>query len=521
MLGEYSMNKSKLYELSKKAEQKLNVGDYNGTLSFIRKIQNLGSDNGVGFIASALLINCGSASKDKELVIEGITLLEAHFENFLQSRLAPHAHYNLANGYSELFKFSTEKDPYFALFKTTDLNKAIFHFRRALSFDVKNSMSVSEMLVNLGNCYDSAGRVVDALDCYDKSVKHAPNHGMAVANKGLAIKNYAKLAGEHQVTYLLEAFSLIKTGLKLGVTPESVATFSKNIDEIKQLISDKTILEKTFDFPGCTIKARSNFEKSLVAFCLENGLYLNICNVCKKCNAAIGDTVIIKEMMVSIDESDKYLNLASYLNQIKQDYITARFLLFLSRYKKINLNFVDKRVTLVNTLDHSINNIYVQLVKESFKSFYNILDKIACFIRDYLGLHKKKIYFSNVWYSNKEKKTVYDKITDTKNISLNALFDINRDFERSGPYGNLRDTRNALTHRFVNIKMVQKIEDAENMTEDALITKTIELAKIVRNSIIYLLNFVHVEEMKKNERNKGLCPVLHARQIPDKQKSCR
>ena len=217
----------------------------------------------------------------------------------------------------------------------------------------------------------------------------------------------------------------------------------------------KKILDNPPNFPGCTIKARSKIESYLTEFCLKNGLYLNICNVCKKCDAAIGDTITIKEMTVSIDEKDKYLHLASYLNQIKQDYVTARFLLILSRYNGLNLNFVDKRVTIIDTLDNSIHNIYVHLIKESFKSFYNILDKIACFIQDYLGMPKKRTYFAKIWYSNQENKIIYNKIEDTKNFSLNALFDIHRDFD-NGPYEKLRQTRNALTHRFVNIKTIQK-----------------------------------------------------------------
>ena len=198
-----------------------------------------------------------------------------------------------------------------------------------------------------------------------------------------------------------------------------------------------------------------------------------------------GDTVVIKEMLVSVDERDKYLHLTSYLNQIKQDFVAARFLLILSRYKGVNLNFVDKRVTIIDTLDYSLHNIYIQLIKESFKSFYNILDKIACFIQHYLGLPKKRTYFTKIWYSDQKNKIVHNRIECTKNPSLNALFDIHRNFE-NGPYTKLRQTRNTLTHRFVNIRMTQKIENSDNMKEDTLVVQTIELARIVKNAIIYL-----------------------------------
>ena len=177
-------------------------------------------------------------------------------------------------------------------------------------------------------------------------------------------------------------------------------------------------------------------------------------------------------------------------------------------------------MTIIDTLDYSIHNIYVQLIKESFKSFYNILDKIACFIQDYLGMPKERTYFAKIWYSNQKNKTLHNKIEDAKNFSLNALFDIHRDFE-NGPYKKLKETRNALTHRFVSIRMLQKTENSENMTEDTLLKQTIELARIVKNTIIYLLYFVYWEEKKKQEKNKESTPRLFARKVPDNLKSYR
>lgn len=59
------------------------------------------------------------------------------------------------------------------------------------------------------------------------------------------------------------------------------------------------------------------------------------------------------------------------------------------------------------------------------------------------------------------------------------------------------------------------------MTEDTLVKQTIELARIVKNAIIYLLNFVYEEERKKNRKIKGTIPVLYEQKVPDKLKSYR
>jgi hypothetical protein len=53
------------------------------------------------------------------------------------------------------------------------------------------------------------------------------------------------------------------------------------------------------------------------------------------------------------------------------------------------------------------------------------------------------------------------------------------------------------------------------MTEDTLFNQTIQLAKIVRSCIIYLLYFVYLEEVKKKAKVKGTTVHKFAKEIPD------
>ena len=82
----------------------------------------------------------------------------------------------------------------------------------------------------------------------------------------------------------------------------------------------------------------------------------------------------------------------------------------------------------------------------------------------------------------------------------------------------LKKIRDALTHRFVNIKWISEAEDSENMSEITLVEKTIQLAKLTRNAIIYLLQFVYLQESKKERESDGLIPILYAQDIPDELK---
>jgi len=521
----------KLNKFGQLATQKMNSNDFEGALRVARQIKNLGSDYPVSYVASGILIDAGSAMTNEKIVREGVELLEKDFEAIIRhEEIAPTAYYNLANGKYALSKFRIVNDPYFVCFKETDLNKAINYYRKALGFKLENAMFASQVWVNLGNCYDHLGRVVDALECYDLALKLKPDHGMALGNKGIALLNYASVAGEHEGTFIIEAYSLLTQALNLGVPPENINVFSECAKHIREHFQDKRALDNPPKYPGYRIRSRSKIENFFVEFCLRNKLYLNICNFCQKCDAAIGDTAVIRTMIVEAKRhenadriNDAFLHLSGYLNQIKEDYVTARFLLILSRFTGLNLNFVNKRVRIINTFDHSIHNIRVHLIRTSFKVFYDILDKIACFINEYLnlGVSEKVVSFRRIWYVKNEIKNgiIRDRIVNTKNLSLNALFNLHRDFE-DGPNKKLRITRDALTHRFISIRMIQQQQDEEDMTEDELVRRILELARAVRNAVIYLLHFVYVEETKKKARIEGPLLRLFAQDVPNDLKDC-
>lgn len=523
------MDIEKVDELRQLAIRKMNSGNFDGALNLACQIKGLGSHYVVSYTASGILIDVGNAIGNEKIIREGVDLLKKDFEAIIhQKRLAPTAYYNLANGYYALLRFKIMKDPYFVCFRETELNKAISYYRKALSYELKDPVLASQIWVNLGNCFDHLGRVVDALECYDEALRLKPDHGMALGNKGQALLHYAVLSGEHEGTLIREAYSLLVQALRLGVPPEAVSSFSEHLKHIREHLADKQTLDNPPEYPGYKIKSKSEFERFLVEFCLENKLYLNICNFCQKCDAAIGDTAVIKKMIVQISRGKKtdflkdnvYLHLSRYLNQIKQDYITARFLLILSRYKGLDLSFVDKRVRIINTLDYSTHNIRIQLVKTSFKVFYDILDKIACFINDYLklGICETDISFQRIWYT--KSRMIRREIADTKNLSLSALYNTHKDFEDE-PNRRLKKIRHALTHRFVNIRVFQEQQGEKNMTEDELVKRTSELARMVRSAIIYLLHFVYAEETRKEAKIGEPLPSMVAHDLPDDLKTSK
>ena len=135
-----------------------------------------------------------------------------------------------------------------------------------------------------------------------------------------------------------------------------------------------------------------------------------------------------------------------------------------------------------------------------------------------LGIPEFGVDFRRVWYSDWNTRNIRQAIRDNGNFGLNALFDIHRDFE-SGPYATLRKSRNALTHRFLNVREKLEIENEENMTEKSLFEKTLQLGKIVRSAIIYLLFFVYWSEKKKERKTKGQIVSVRVNELPDNSKA--
>ena len=231
------MNYKKIDVLCKKAVEKMDDGDFIGALNIAKKIQNLGSHHTLSFIVSGIYIDVGNAIANEDIVRNGIQILENDFEKIIDIReQAPAAYYNRGNGYSALFKFKLLKDPFFYLFKESELDKAINDFKMALTYQINDNTFASQVWVNLGNCYDSCGRVLDALQCYEKAIELFPEHGMALGNKGIALYTYSNLIAEHEATYLLEAYNLISKALRLGVDYESTEYFFNIFKWYKKVI---------------------------------------------------------------------------------------------------------------------------------------------------------------------------------------------------------------------------------------------------------------------------------------------
>jgi hypothetical protein len=125
------------------------------------------------------------------------------------------------------------------------------------------------------------------------------------------------------------------------------------------------------------------------------------------------------------------------------------------------------------------------------------------------------IYYTTIWQdkNNKNKRKIRPEIVNSKNISLYALYDIFLDF-KSGYYKRIQDARNALVHErlviydSVSTRWDNKV-DKYNIGYETMLSQTIDLLQLVKSSIIYLINFVQLDEDKKKKDSTGLIASMY------------
>ena len=470
------------------------------------------NDKTLQFNKLGFLVDIGFGLNDQNIIRQGLDIGEQNLKNQKDTKYSSNIHYNLANGYLSLYGLAERKTGIEAILQSENLQKAKLHFREALKFcEEFNFDFKKQVFVNYGNCLGALGRGVEALNAYNNAIKIDKKFSMAIGNRAKALRFFADISGQYRGAIYLEAYQAIKSIIDnqdliaiggLGAKK----SFKNELQKIESLFKDKKDLTKKLEHSKYSTTKLSEFEKFYLDFCAKENLFLNFHIHDSQCKSAITDPIFIS-LITKIEDNDTFYQLAKYINQIKEDYAIARLLLVQSQFKREDFDSISRRTTFVNTLDYSQFNLYFGLLKSAFKEAYNILDKIAVFINDYykLELLEDKIYFTSIWYCNNCKK-IRDEILKSKNISLYALYDIYQDF-KSGHYKNIKNIRNASTHRkLVIFDSVltdwDKKDDKNNIGYNKMLNETINLLKLTKSAIIYLINFVNIEENKK--RSNGL-----------------
>lgn len=473
---------------------------------------------------AGFLIDCGSSLNELKLVDEGLRCANLVFKKLKSSyRLYSSFGYNIANGYASSFQikqYATNRY-YFIGEERLELTKKLY--RTLLKSISQNDHLILQILTNFGNLLNGRlGRSLEALNFYNLALEINPKFSMALANKGYVQSLFASvIEGDAKVILLHEAYLNLKNAIKIGLDFGPKNYFSKILADLIKYFPNVVNLTEEVECKNIILK-KNTFRRYYKYFCNIHDLYLNPIENSHKCSAALYDPLIINRMIVNNDEHNKFIKITSYFNQIKQEFAFARYLAAQSFFQDPRLKFIDKEIVILDTLDYSAHTIFLEHARSSYRIAYSLLDKIALLFNEYLdiGLNEKSIYFYKLapLYSDR----VLNKLSPITNPYISALLDLANDF-RNGHFEKESSIRNSFEHRFKSIHIfsssVKHKESEESLiTTDEFRNILINLLKIVKSAIFYIVLLIEWEEKIKESSFDGLILPIPLHELPNNLK---
>jgi len=396
-------------------------------------------------------------------------------------------------------------------------------FFKENNITVRERNRTTTLLCNLGKCFLNVGRYSDAIYSFKKAFTYSCGYPMAMGNIGVAESEYAEF---WSVGYYLALKKLAYVDLMYVTEDKDSVSFLKgnNLshaleyfekvrnDIISEFNGDKNLLKSPLE--SDSTYGNEEDEVNYNTWVAAKGLFLNPLNDCTHDVAGTRDTLNLPSIF--FEDGDHFKKLLGLFNQIKQEYVSSRYLFYLASEHITSAHFSDKHTYIIDTQDYSKESIYDYLLRNCFKSFSSIFDRIAFFINQYfdLGIKNRDVSFRSIWDNEKRGRNSYQfknnliEVSRT-NSSLVGLYWLSKDIIESN-YKTItpekfdyKDFRNHLEHKYV--KTVCQNRNVNNrkddtvfyITEKELYKVTIEMMRLARSAIITLISAVGINENKK------------------------
>lgn len=383
------------------------------------------------------------------------------------------------------------------------------------------------LITNMSILLNELGRKISAVSIIYSTKNFSL--GNAQQNLGLFLFEYGKLfidSDNIAANILFKyAYLFLEAALKNddGSMPNGIEEGTKKVlryvDEFKDLkIQDNENIQM-------------NDEVSYRLWACNNRLFLTPVNDVINSLVFAKDDIRIQSLVIPVEE-DGTIELIGLFNEIKQEYVSARFTFYESISKK-DMHFSDKDVDIWNVADYSIYNLRIQQMKMAFRSIYSIFDRIGFFIFKYLDIkmNERRVSFNSIWDKvSKDELKNNDALNGLKWIhkDLNKKVDLKLDTNKESLDPELKDEatiRNYIEHRYLKVVDFSNggsnIEHSSNgisysVSKENFEKLTLYLMKKVREAIILLTIMVKFEE--ENKGNDDNLPIIEGIKIDDEFK---
>jgi len=480
--------------------------------------------------ATGALIDLSSHLKKPEGEEHALAWCEELSQRTLNPSESALLHYFWANAWSDLLQLKTTSVREVWYWECPEYEGQILHLRLALSsdgFGLLDRIRRCQVLTNLGNTLSHLGRFAEASEYYDRALKIDSGFPMTVGNRGYCLEHYAAALYDpgHARVLLRVAHEAMASALDCPTLPAHARRpFEEAAKRIEKYMGESLTEQPDLNaFP----LGESVEEIKYRSWCLANRVFLNPLNDLGAFSIAARDIITTPNMFVPLDEGPIY---QGFFNQMKQEFVAARYLYYEGTHAPDGAHYCDKDVLLFNTLDYPTYCIAAERVKAAFRLAYSLFDKIAFFLNSYMHLDVKErhIYFKTIWYaSEKRANGLKPCVEQRRNWPLRGLFWVSKDLFESAPgyrsslepsARELEDIRQHLEHKYLKLHEPEwagppsSDDRAAKAMADTLArscyrrdfeAKTLRLLKTMRAALIYLALAIRAEE---NQRAKARKP---------------
>ncbi|MBT9539832.1 LA2681 family HEPN domain-containing protein [Thiobacillus sp.] len=425
------------------------------------------------------------------------------------------------------------------------LENEIHHLRLALNRLVsapKGNIATDlkfRVTTNLANALNHAGRFVEAIELWDQAISEHPSFSMAIGNRALALYWYARYLndGTTQDLFLKESYVSFRLAASIGVEGHAQPHIQAWVTHLGNAANWDTVNPKVPRFR----KGTSKVERQYRNWCVQNRLVLSPVNDLSRDWVSLQDSLTLPAITFTAREASATLPEAyAIFNQLKQEYVSARYLVFEAIQEQSKpLHFADRGVVLYDALDYRYYRLWIEKLKMAFLSAHAIFDKIAYLINDYwkLELGVRGVNFNLIWYADTSKSKIADRFASSDNWPLRGLFWLSKDFSYKTKSDRavvdpeakiLHEIRNHIAHKYLRVHDHTLYGTAEArarhghdqsfpVSDLELKEQSIKLLKLVRSALIYLSAAVTHEENRKLEKlEPGLIGSMPITSVGDK-----
>ena len=498
--------------------------DPHAALAFLRRLKPESSaDPALAANWGSLLVETGTALRDRAIVREGIAGIEASLGG-LGKEARPYVFYNLGNGYYALDQLCDAQNAPLSNLEDSLPLAARDCYRQAISED--SALPVSEqakLRINYGNCLARFGRSIEAAAEYGHALTLSPGHPMAAGNLAIELERLAFVSQDWRV--LRDALTLLDTALSdQRLDSVGIPGSRKAFDSVR-VRAVKTLQTLGHAHPTDSAPLNEQPDTSLgdyQRYCAQHGLFLNLwCEGVSRPNP-MTDNVGLR-LLVPVREQRTFVRLSRVLNEIKERFAVARYLLHRAQQEHAEDRAVDALTLYTDNLDYSTYGMTTAQIKVAFEGAFSVLDKIALFLNGYLvlGLPARDVDFRALWRKEATRQAIDVRGTHGRPFLL-ALHDIARELETSLDLGRIPKKRNLSTHRYlvVHSEAWGWRDDADgreyHLGRGELVQDTVGLLKLVKSAVIYLIAFVSLQESEKLSKTSGPVPRIVMRHHPQR-----